>query len=171
MKKIILQVTIALFSLGLAAQNFEVVVSSDSVLLGNYIEVSFKAENLDGKFEAPETMGMDILSGPNTSSSIQIINGDRSSTSSYSYYLKPSDVGSYTIPPAYLITDEKTLETSPIVINVYPNPENIIIEPRMAEDNMFFDFDDFSPFTNPRQPTQPTPPKTPVKPKRKYKRI
>ena len=162
---------ILLYSSFLSGQNFEVTVSTDSVLLGNYIEVSFKVENLDGNFEAPEFTDMDIISGPNTSSSIQIINGEKSSQLSYSYYLKPRDVGSHTIPPAYLITEEQTLETLPLVINVYPNPENIITEPQMAEDRMFFNFDDWSPFTRPQQPSIPNPPAAPAKKKRKYKRI
>lgn len=155
----------------LSGQSFEVTVSTDSVLLGNYIEVSFKVENLEGSFEAPEITDMEIISGPNTSSSVQIVNGEKSSLLSYSYYIKPNDIGNYTIPPAYLVTDETTLETLPIVINVYPNPENIITNPQMAEDNFFFNFDDWSPFSRPRTPKTPTPPATPTKKKRKYKRI
>lgn len=150
-------------------QSFELTVSSDSVLLGNYIEVKFVVENLDGKFEAPTFDGMEIISGPNTSSSIQIINEDRSSTTSYSFYVKPPDVGSYTVTPAYLILEEETRETIPLTINVYPNPDNIITTPESGSHSFFFEFGNDSPFFQRTVP--PTSPTPPVKPKRKYKKL
>ena len=149
-------------------QSFELSVSSDSILLGNYIQIKFTVDNLEGEFEGPEFHDMQVISGPNMSSSIQIINGDKTSKMTYSYHVKPLDIGSYTITPAYLITEEETKETLPFTINVYPNPENIITPPE-SEMNVFqFGFDDFSPF---QKKKTPTPPKAPSKPKRKYKKL
>ncbi len=122
-------------------QKFEAQVSSDSILLGNKLELTFVIENMEGQFEGPPLDGFILISGPNQSSSIQIINGDKTVSASYSYYLRPEEVGTMTIPPAYLVTEDLTLETLPIEINVYPNPENIITEPDTRNsEHFFFDF-------------------------------
>ncbi len=164
-----------LASLNIIAQSFEIKVSSDSVLVGNYIIVSVTANNMErGKFEAPDFDGMRIINGPNISNSIQIVNGEKSSKATYTYHVKPPDVGLYTISPAYMIGNEETAETLPQVINVYPNPENIITSPNAKSGHSFFNFDGFSsPGDNQRNntPTPPAPPKTPKKVKRKYKKI
>ncbi len=94
------------------AQTFKVFVSADSVLLGNYIEVEFVAENLNGNFEPPQFEGMRLISGPNVSTSMQSLNGRISSSSTHTYYLEPEDIGQYTIPPAYFIDGEETYETA-----------------------------------------------------------
>lgn len=171
MRTFITTTLMLLISVLVSGQDFQATVSSDSVLLGNYIEVSFIAENMDGEFEAPEFEDMKIVSGPNTSSSIQIINGDRSSKITYSYYVEPMEVGTYSIPPAYYVDGDETRETLPITINVYPNPENIMTSPPSTSQDFFFQFGDMSPFGNQRTPQSPKPPTPPTKPKRKYKKI
>jgi len=49
----------------------------------------------------------------------------------------PDEVGVYTITPAYLVSEESTLECNPTEIHVYPNPDNIITP---LENNSMFDF-------------------------------
>lgn len=132
----------------LQGQSFEYKVSSDSILIGNYIELSFIAENVDGNFEAPSFENVQIIGGPNTSNSIQIINGDQSSSTSWSYYIKPNEMGEIVLEPAFLVTDEKTYETDPIILNVYPNPDGIIENPKQKMDFSIFDDFDF-PFSSP----------------------
>jgi len=157
------------FGLRSQSQSLSVTVSSDSVLLGNYIKLEFKVENIDGQFEAPDLSTLEIISGPNTSSSIQIINGDKSSHTTYSYFVKPMELGTHIIAPAYLVAEEQTFETSPIEINIYPNPENLIMEPESQDNDSFFDLQDWGSFRSvPQAPKTPT---TPTKPKRKYKKI
>lgn len=167
--KFILLLYFSLAYLSSYAQSFTASVSTDSILIGNYIKLSFVAENIDGSFEAPTFSDLDIISGPNTSSSIQIINGDKTSTQSYTYYIKPTELGLIIIPPAYFESEDNSLESLPIELNVYPNPENIIIEPKEESSSSFFQFGNLNPFKNtPQQPATPTPP---TKPKRKYKKI
>lgn len=109
---------------------FTVSVSSDTVLLGNYFELKFTIENAPSKgFEAPDLHQFNVIGGPNTSSSMSIINGEVSQSASYTYYLEPTDIGVYTIKPAYLTTGETALETPPIDIIVMPNPNGIIQRP------------------------------------------
>lgn len=108
---------------------FTVEVSTDTVLSGNYFELKFILENTDGKFEAPDLSVFDLVSGPNTSSSFSMINGEVTQSASYTYYLKPPDIGNYTIPPAFVQKGEMILETPPIDIMTVPNPDGIIQQP------------------------------------------
>ena len=133
---------------------FEVKVSKTSVLLGNYIEVTFTLKNAGGnKFEAPNFEGFDIIGGPNQSSSYSIMNGVTTQSVSYSYYVKPRDIGNIFVSPAYIEVDGKVLETLPIEILVMDNPEGIIEKPQRQSPNrmdMFqFPNDDFFNFPNP----------------------
>jgi len=106
--------------------NLKVEVSSDSVLVGNYIEVRFTIENGGGDFEAPQFEGFDVMSGPNTSSSFSMINGSKvSQEASYTYLIRPVKEGQLYIEPAYFISGEMVLETEPLGIMVYPNPAGI----------------------------------------------
>jgi len=134
------------FSIGVSAQSINATVSSDSVLIGNTIKVTFTIKDTESNLETPQFINMTIVGGPNYSNSVQISNGHRSSSQSISYYLKPEVEGQLFIPPVSIIEENNILETSAIEINVYPNPDGIInnIEP---EGNMFFESMDF-PFQN-----------------------
>lgn len=104
-------------------------VSADTVLLGNYFELKFTIENAQGRFEAPDLSAFQVMGGPNTSTSISMINGEVKRSAAYSFYLKPTDIGNFTIPPAYVVTDDQTLETVPFEIIVKPNPDGILQHP------------------------------------------
>lgn len=128
--------------------SFSVEVNKTEVLLGNYIEVSFTLKNANGnQFEAPRFEGFDIVGGPNQSSSFSMMNGVTTQSVSYTYYLKPKEVGNYFVPPAFIEADGKTLETQPIEIFVLENPEGIIEKPKRRNSSrmdMFqFPSDDF----------------------------
>lgn len=125
---------------GLNAQKleFNVSVSSDTLLLGNYLEVKFEIMNGKGRFEAPEFAGWNIVAGPNTSSSFSIMNGEVKQSSSYSYYLEANSAGMYSISPAKLITEEGELKTPEIFISVLPNPQGIRQHPKNREESKFF---------------------------------
>ena len=133
--RVITLLILGLSSLHIGAQDvkFTVEVSNDTLLLGNYFELKYTVENASGNsFEPPQLTQMDIIGGPNTSTSMSIINGEMSQSSSYAYYIEPSDIGAYTIPPAYLTVGEEVMETLPIEIMVLPNPEGIIQPPGQA---------------------------------------
>lgn len=157
-----LLISCTLLSLTSQGQSIEVTTSSDTILLGNYIELKVTLQNIEGEFVEPFIEGAEIISGPNVSSSIQIINGDRSSTQSYSYFIKPNDIGYVHISPASIKNDKDTLESQPIELPVVPNPNNIIVEPKSENSgNFIFDFN--SPWPYNKKKKQPA--------KRKYKRI
>lgn len=133
--------------------SFNIQVSTDSVLLGNLISVSFSLENTNANEAVtfPSFADFHVVNGPNTSSSTTIMNGQMSQSTRYTFYLEPKAVGDAYIEPAGVTTSDGYLETSPILIQVHPNPEGIIQNPMMGQPNMqFFGGSLFgdSPFSN-----------------------
>ncbi|MDX1476517.1 MAG: BatD family protein [Saprospiraceae bacterium] len=132
MKKIIC-IGCALFFTGIVSAQtpkFTVEVSSDTILLGNYFELKFTIENgSNARFDPPDLSSFRLIGGPNTSTSMSIINGEVSQSASYTYYLEPPDLGIYTVPPAYVTIGESVLETPPIDLTVSPNPDGVIQRP------------------------------------------
>ncbi len=118
---------------------FTVEVSSDSILLGNYFMVKFTLENANvDDFQAPDFSDFSVVSGPNISSSMSVINGEVSQKASYTFYLEPKDIGNFYIQPASVNTGDEILETTPLGVLVVPNPEGIIQKPQIQE---HFNFD------------------------------
>ncbi len=154
-------------------------ISSDSILLGNTVVYAVEVDgssidNID--LDLPNTL--EVVSGPNVSKSMTIVNGDVSQTSTYTYYLKPVDIGMQYIPPVTVHTEDGVLETVPLELHTYPNPDNIIQQPEQQSfnQNQFnFDFNDlfdqplFEWGQQPEQPEQEV--EEDVKPKRPLKRI
>jgi len=100
-------------------------VSADSVLLGNFFELTITLEDAPLRhLEMPIMEGFEIVGGPKMSSNMSIINGKVSQTTSHSYFYKPLEIGLYAIPPIFVETDSETLETDPIEIFVVPNNSN-----------------------------------------------
>ena len=141
MKKVIL-VTMAMLSLSiLRAQQddvrFTVEVSTDSLLMDNMLQVRFTLENGQGQdFQAPYFTGFNVVSGPNYSSSVSIVNGRTSQTLTYTFQLMPQKIGNYYIEPASIKVGNDYLETAPIEVIVYPNPEGIRQSPGFGQSPM-----------------------------------
>jgi hypothetical protein len=94
-------------------------VDAYKVILGSYVEVEFILENGDGAdFEPPQFNGFDVLSGPNQSTSMTIVNGRRSNKISLSYTLRPKKVGVQTIGSATVKLNTDVRSTQPIKIEV-----------------------------------------------------
>ena len=104
------------------AQDFSASVDKTVVQQGERFQVSFTFSGGDVSsvrdFRPPSFQGFAILSGPNQSSSVQIINGQLSANLTYSYILKALRPGRYTIGKASLFFHGKRYETSPLKINV-----------------------------------------------------
>lgn len=132
MKKLLSISAFILTALVVQAQDvkFTVEISSDTLLVGNYFELKYTVENASmDNFDPPKLQHHHIVGGPNTSTQMSFVNGEMSQSASYTYFIEPADIGSYTIPPAYLTTDDGNLEAPPIDIIVLPNPEGIVQPP------------------------------------------
>lgn len=105
------------------AQSFNATVNSTTVALNDKFQLSFTFEgqeiNSIRNFSPPD-LNKDflVLSGPNQSTSMQIINGAVSASISYSYYLQPRNLGKYTIGSAKLLYKDQDYKSEPIKIEV-----------------------------------------------------
>ncbi len=120
LKKIFL-IVILLQTISLA-QSFNASVSSTKVGISDQFQVSFTFEGDDinslKNFSPPDFKNFLVLSGPNQSTSMQIINGAVSASLTYSYYLQPRDVGNFTIGSASISFKGTTYKSDPIKIEV-----------------------------------------------------
>ncbi|MFK7806799.1 MAG: BatD family protein [Saprospiraceae bacterium] len=160
MKKELLTIALvicSIFMLSGQEAKFTAKVNMDSVLLGNAIEVTFKVENLsNAKIEAPAFEGFNVVSGPSYSTSMQVINGDMTQSASNTYWLEPKDVGQFYIMPAQVESGNTLLETQPIEINVYHNPDGIVQTPKKEKiaDDFWFQWPDRSAKPEPKKKTK-----------------
>ena len=104
------------------AQEFTASVKETNVADNERFQISFtfsgKSINNLSKFTPPTFENFLILSGPNQSTSIQIINGAQSASLTYSFVIQPKSVGSFTIGPASIEQAGITYKTQPIRITV-----------------------------------------------------
>jgi len=90
-----------------------------SVAVGQKFEIKFttNASNVSS-FKGPALDVFSVLSGPNQSRSVQIINGSMTSEVSLSYILAAQKEGTFTIPPAKVMADGETLLSNEVTITV-----------------------------------------------------
>ena len=165
---------ISFFGMNAQDAKFTVTVSTDSILMDNQFQVSFVLENAQGtEFEAPTFGEFDVLSGPNTSSSFSMMNGAVSQRVSYTYILRPKDLGNYFIEPASIKIGETYLETAPLEVMVVPNPDGIIQrapqQKRTSPFDAFGDMFDSSDFLR-GMPSQSAPKEENIQPKKKKRK-
>lgn len=146
--------------------SFQVQTSDDTVLLGNYLVVSFTLENASAEeFQPPVFEHFDVISGPNISSSFSMINGKVSQEAVYTYYIRPRDTGNYYIEPASVVVNENVFESAPVEIIVLPNPEGITQDPEPL-DNFQFKLEEIPQLYKEEPPSKE---KAPKKKKKTYK--
>ena len=122
-RKYLLALQLIFLACGLTfAQSFNATVGNTTVGRYDQFQVSFtfQGKNVNGtsNFKAPNFNGFRILSGPNQSTSMQIINGAASGSVTYSYYLQPEGIGKHSIGSASIVYDGKTYHTQTLAINV-----------------------------------------------------
>jgi hypothetical protein len=118
-------VFILLFTLtgSVFAQDINFTASAKGVVrVGEKFQLSYKI-NAEGKgFRGPNITDFQVLSGPNTStnSSVQIINGQVSRKVEYvfTYILRASKEGTFTIPAATISVDGKTYNSNTLQVKV-----------------------------------------------------
>ncbi|MBU0520212.1 BatD family protein [bacterium] len=106
-----------------AADDIQFRASVDKTVMdkSQYFTLTLEADGSVTKLSDPRLPDLSdfrILSGPNESSSIQIINGRYSSTKSWSYVIRPLKSGELTIGSAEISYKRETYKTEPITITV-----------------------------------------------------
>ena len=104
------------------SQEFTASVNETTVADNERFQVMFtfsgSSINNLSEFSPPSFSNFLILSGPNQSTSIQIINGAQSASLTYSFIIQAKSVGTFTIGSASIVQGESTYETKPIKITV-----------------------------------------------------
>jgi len=98
--------------------SLSVKVNKDTVSKDEVVTVEFMLDNLTGNFQAPDFSGFQVVSGPNTSSSFRMMNGEVSQKKSYSYALVPMEEGNLVIGPASVENNGDIISTEDIEIYV-----------------------------------------------------
>lgn len=130
--KCFLFLLLILFSLtGLQAQEVKFVIDVPSaVVKGGRFHLTYILENGKGTdLEVPDQIeGFDVLYGPavSQSSSISIVNGNRTSRSSvsYTYTLIAKEEGTYTMPAASIKVDGRNYKSNTATVKVMPPDKN-----------------------------------------------
>ncbi len=106
----------------ITAQKFELTADKTTVKQNERFQVYFTFDGGDRSsmksYRPPTFKNFSVLSGPNQSSSMSIINGSVSSTITYSYILTAPNLGKFTIGAASLKFKGKEYKTKSLRINV-----------------------------------------------------
>lgn len=85
--------------------------------------VTFEANDRWSEFEPPNFGPFRVVQGPSQSQSTNIVNGNMSTTFSYSYILQPTQVGTFTINSARARIKGQLEKTNPLQIKVVAQSE------------------------------------------------
>lgn len=111
---ILLLVTVSTF----AQVKFEAKVSKTKLGVNERLRVDFEMNQDGDNFNPPDFSGFTVVGGPNQSVSNSWINGKRTYSKTYSYFLAPKKQGTFTISQADIVIDGDTYKTVPITIQV-----------------------------------------------------
>jgi len=123
------------------AQTSFKVVPPRNVIAGNVFYVTYRLTNGNGSsINAPAIDGCKLLSprpGVSTMQSVQIINGNQSSTTTedYTYTYRAEKEGTYTIPAASIVADGKTYQTKAATFKILPPDQS---QPRQQQGGVFY---------------------------------
>ena len=97
---------------------FETEVSKTKLGVNENLRVDFKMNKDGDNFNPPSFNGFRVVGGPNQSVSNSWINGIRTFSKTYSYFLTPEKKGNYTIGQASIEIDGDIYKTLPVKVQV-----------------------------------------------------
>ena len=131
------------------AQTLTVTTDKNPVIVGEQFILKFTVDAKAKDFKAPNFQGLRILGGPNSSSSssYSFVNGESKSeiTTTFSYYMSAPKEGSFTISPASVNANKKTILSKPLTINVVKGNQqkdnslqkNLYIDVKTSKKNIY----------------------------------
>lgn len=93
-------------------------VNKNPVAMNDHFSLTFTLTNANGNIDPPSLDDFSLLYGPGTSTSVQIVNGRRSSSFSYTYTLAAQKEGTYTIAPATAVINGVVYKSNEIQLKV-----------------------------------------------------
>jgi hypothetical protein len=107
---------------------------SDTIMVGHQFTLTYIVDGGQvNSLSDPDLTAFNLLSGPNTSSSMSFINGQMSAKSSVNFVLQARVPGDYIIEPATLTIDGEQVEVEPLNIHVIENPDGVTLEDLMPD--------------------------------------
>lgn len=100
------------------AVTFEAVLTKKSLGINENLRVDFKMNKDGDNFTPPSFKGFTVVGGPNQSVSNMWVNGKRTFSKTYSYFLSPITKGSLTIGQATIEIENNIYKTLPVKISV-----------------------------------------------------
>ncbi|MEC7173288.1 MAG: BatD family protein, partial [Bacteroidota bacterium] len=156
MKKTFITILVMISAIGqMIAQgvSFEAKVSKRSLGLNERLRVDFIMNENGDDFTPPSFSGFRVVVGPNQSISNSWVNGKRSFSKTYTYFLTPTQKGVLTIAQATINIDGETYKTTPLKITVTeavqvprdPNSPEYLIDDNL---HLVAEISNTSPFLN-----------------------
>ena len=118
MKRILTLICLLVINFSFSQIKFEAEVSKNNLGVNENLRVDFKMNKDGDNFNPPSFDGFRVIGGPNQSVSNSWINGVRSFTKTYSYFLTPIKKGKFTIGQASIEIDGDIYKTLPVQIQV-----------------------------------------------------
>lgn len=97
---------------------FTATASKTRLAVGEQFRVTFTVNAAASSFSPPDLSNFDIYTGPNQSSSVQIINGNISQSLSYSYVIAAKREGKFSIGPASIQVGNGRISSNVIEVEV-----------------------------------------------------
>lgn len=119
LKKILLAIFLLTIGLQVGAQvTFQAKLSKNRMGINERLKVSFEMNKNGDNFTPPQFVGFRVVGGPNQSTSNSWINGKRSFSRSFTYFLNPTRKGKLSIGQATVKIDGAIYKTSPVSVEV-----------------------------------------------------
>ncbi len=119
MRRILFVLSFVLCSVAVNAQvQFNAKVSKSTLGINERLRVDFEMNQDGDNFRPPSFEDFRIVGGPNQSISNSWINGKRSFSKTYSYFLSPQKRGKITIGQATIEVNGEIYKTSPVAVEV-----------------------------------------------------
>lgn len=118
-KNFLFLLTFVLCSIAATAQvQFDAKVSKKRLGINERLRIDFEMNQDGDNFRPPNFDGFRVVGGPNQSISNSWINGKRSFSKTYSYFLSPQTRGKITIAQATIEVEGETYKTLPVEVEV-----------------------------------------------------
>ncbi len=128
------------------AQSFTASAGANFVGKNGYVTIRYEIKDLNASsFQPPVFTDFDVVSGPNQESGMTSVNGAVTRYVALSFVLRPKKTGSFTIPPATIVANGKTMSSNSVTlkVNAKSAATNNIPAPQYPPNplNLFDDFD------------------------------